>query len=132
MIRQVTAEEFAPAWKHFYPKIRKALSGDEIAAAALYTRILNGYAQMWLVRGDEGCKACAIVSIGKTPSCTKLIVEVLAGEGLSEWSATLTEFLSDIKDIIGAKSLEASCRPGLAKYLKNEGWKVQSIIMEKF
>lgn len=134
MISRVTDEDLPSVWGLMSPMIERALSkgqGDGTTPQHAYQAVLEGYSQMWVVHEGDDIQACAIIGLEDAPNCKKLIIEVLAGRGMDEWGDTLTELLSDFKDILGAKCLEASCRPGLAKYLKTKGWKQKAIIMEK-
>ena len=82
---------------------------------------------MWVVH-DPDIRAGVILSIQEFPNKKTLYVEILAGQNMGEWLGELEEKLIEYKEFVGANTIEASCRAGLAKKLKN--WKAKAIAME--
>jgi hypothetical protein len=90
--------------------------------------IRDGKMQFWAIHDDEHVKAGVVVS-AKDSATRKIWVELLAGEGMDEWADELIETLREVRVKAGASCVEASCRPGLAQFLKKRGWKRKAIIM---
>lgn len=132
MISCVPIDQLPGVWSALQGPIEKALSkgqGDSTTPQLVYHELLEDRMQMWVIHDEDHYKACAIVSLFDGPT-RKLIVEVLAGHNLKQWAADLNQVLADARDLLGAKCVEASCRPGLAEFLKGLGWKQKAVIME--
>lgn len=111
--------------------IRKGLShgqGDESTPEQLKAAIERGESQLWVIHEGEDIKAGVVVSVTDT-AVRKVWVDLLAGRDMNEWLPELVSTLADFRDLVGAKCVEASCRPGLAKHLKPLGWKRKAIVM---
>ncbi len=113
--------------------LKKALKrgqGDGMDVEVIRTGLLTGKQSMWVIHEEE-IRAAVVVSLTEIPTVgEKVVVELLAGEGLSEWADELQDALNQAREISGAFCIEASCRPGLAEFLKQMGWRVKSMIME--
>lgn len=132
MIREVPAESLHRYWPQIEPLIAKALShgqGDEATPAHIARNIMQGVSHLWAIVEDDRIQAVCVVSVIDT-MVRKVFVEVLAGENMSAWVAELQQALADYRDLLGARCVEASCRPGLVKVLKKMGWKSKATIME--
>jgi len=120
-------------WKSQLDMIEGALShgqGDSASAHNVLAEIYSGRNILWVVHRGEDIIAVVVLSVKSTSTLKKLFVELIAGKDLPSWSGEVQQLLIDFKDIIGADCIEASCRPGLAKYLGKSGWSQKAIIME--
>ena len=81
---------------------------------------------------DIQFQAFVVTSLYEVPGRgKKLIVDLLAGEDMESWIAELHDMAEIARQETEAFCTEVSCRPGLAKYLKqNLGWKQKAVIME--
>ncbi len=86
--------------------------------------------QMWVSHEDGQIDSGIIISVTQNLNGQKVWVELLAGEDMDSWVDDMEGSLKKFQDFIGAMCVEASCRPGLAKYLKRRGWKEKAIVME--
>ena len=103
---------------------------DWESADDLLGDILARKSQLWAAHRDGDVIAIAVIAVRSKKGITKLFVQLIAGTDSPQWADLLQSNLLRMKDKIGADCIEASCRPGLAKYLKNVGWSQKAIIME--
>jgi hypothetical protein len=55
----------------------------------------------------------------------------LVGERFEEWKERITARLNAFAKASGCSCIEAYCRPGLQKSLKNLGWKTEQVVLRK-
>lgn len=95
----------------------------------LLDQILEEKSQLWAVhRGDE-VLAVVVTCVTANENMTKMFIQLIAGAGMVDWMQHQIK-LQEFADYIGVECIEASCRPGLAKFLKGFGWSQKAIIME--
>lgn len=112
--------------------VEKGLShgqGDETSVDHMKDAIKAGHMAMWVVHEGDDIKAALVLSLVETVNGRKVWVEMLAGENMDEWVRDLQDMLVMFRDYVGGHCIEASCREGLAKYLKGLGWKRKAVIM---
>lgn len=133
-ISSVPRERVKDIWGSVAEMIEMALSygqGDSATAEDVGKDLIVGKSILWVMhRGDGDIIAVVVLSKNVSTKTTKLYVQLVSGEEMSLWLDQLIELLVDLKDIIGADCIEASCRPGLAKILSEAGWSKKAIIME--
>lgn len=133
MVSSVTGGWISHVWDSQIDMIESALShgqGDGTSSTAVFAGIVSGRNLLWAVHRGEDILAVVILSVQSTSKMKKLIVEMIAGREMSLWADEVQKLLIDFKDIIGAACVEASCRPGLARFLGKTGWSKKAIIME--
>jgi hypothetical protein len=59
----------------------------------------------------------------------RLLVFLLVGEKLDEWKHKMDSKLREFAEANGCSCIEAYCRPGLKKSLKDLGWRVEQLVM---
>lgn len=131
MISRVEPENVGLVWAELEPMILKGLSrgqGDECHPEVMKARIVAGDLQLWAVVEDDELTGACVLSV-RDSAVRKVWVELLAGKNMDSWADELEGLLKDFRDLLGASCVEASCRPGLAAYLKERGWKQKAIIM---
>lgn len=114
-------------------QIAKGLSqgqGDGTTEVEMRVGVKAGQMNMWAIHDDEELYAAVVLSVTQHSTGRKVFVELLAGTSMDDWIEELVKMLMDYRDLVGAMCIEASCRRGLAKYLKGMGWKTKAIIME--
>jgi len=104
--------------------------GDGTTELEMRLAVKSGDMQMWAVHDDESVSAAMILSVTQHSTGRKIFVELLAGKNIDAWVGDLEALLMDYQKLVGAMCVEASCRRGLAKYLKGRGWKTKAVIME--
>lgn len=131
MISQVTPESLDYCWNKLEQQIKRALShghGVNTSPEEIYQDLKNQTMFMWVIHDGDEVIAGMIYSIQIFPNKKTLWVEILAGQDMDSWLPELEQRLAEYKEILGADTVEASCRVGLAKRLKN--WGVKAISME--
>lgn len=94
-------------------------------------RIKNELSLLWAIHRGEEIIGVIVTSVESNDLMTKMFVQLLAGENMHEWNWDVNQqVLRKYADYVGADCVEAACRPGLAKFLKNKGWSQKAIIME--
>lgn len=95
-----------------------------------YVQAKMGHLQVWAL-ADDKIRAIVLTRVLIFPRCK--VFEVLAAGGVG-----LLDFMNEMEDVFmrlakqsGCEKLQAVCRPGLEKMLKNRGaWK-QSVVLSK-
>lgn len=131
MISAVPNESIDLVWNTLLPQIEKALScgmGDGETKESLLEGVKDGSMFMIVAHEGDDIYAGGVLSVQEHPNKKTLFVELLAGKDLDKWIEESDDTLKRIKDEIKADCIEASCRPGLTKRLKN--WKTKATIME--
>ncbi|GEM_PF-2377635 len=117
----------------FAPQIAKALrsgQGDAVTPEEVLASILDERAHVWAAHEDGEAQGVVVLSVPEYRAGRKVFVEFLAGGDMDAWADDMEAALRECSDRVGAMCVEASCRPGLARYLKRRGWKQKAIIME--
>lgn len=114
-------------------QVKKAFSVGQADAATpqeLYQALESGDQIMLAV--DDGERVKAAVTLGTLNYSTgrKVWVSMLAGEDMPEWADEVEDALERFREETGSMCVEASCRPGLSRFLRKRGWKVKAVIME--
>lgn len=136
LISHVLPEQLDLVWNELEPQIIRGLThgqGDECYPELMKAQILNERMQLWAIQDEEQRELRAGVVVSVRDSKTRKVwVELLAGENIDEWASDLEDTLRTFKERVGASTIEASCRLGLAKYLQSRGtgWKRKAIVME--
>lgn len=133
MISHVPPESVNTVWASLEPMIKKGLShgqGDGSSGEPLKQAVINGESMMWVVHEGEHIKAGIVLSVLDGETGKSVFIELLAGNRMHEWVDEVEELLQRYRDYVGAKCIEASCRPGLAKRLMERGWKRKAIVVE--
>jgi hypothetical protein len=60
----------------------------------------------------------------------RLLVFLLSGTDLDEWKEQATKDLKAFAQMIGIEVIEAYCRPGLEKMLKDVGWEKTQVVLK--
>ena len=132
-ISSVTPEMLDHVWSSQIEMIERGLrhgQGNDVTSDDMLAGILLGRWLMWVIHRGTDIIAIVVLSVITTPRKKKLFVELIAGRDLPSWYVQLHDLLIDFKEVIGADCIEASCRPGLAKYLSEMGWSKKATIME--
>lgn len=104
--------------------------GDGATEDSLKAELRSGDLNMWVAQDASGVVAGMIFRVIEYPAKKSVFIELVAGRGLNEWFDKEFHLLEEFKDMIGADVIEASCRPGLARFLESRGWHRKAVIME--
>lgn len=136
-ISAVPPEQADYVWLSQLPAIEKALArgpGQPPGSLEMLQNIKMGKHSLWAMHDDDEILAVIVLSVfGHGTDNKKLFIELLAGTGIKGlMDDQLEQLLIDCRDIIGAKSVETFCRPGLAEYMarRKTGWRKKAIVME--
>lgn len=133
-ISEIRGQDLDTYWEQIAPRLQRALNqgqGDGMPADELRPGFKSQTRQLWAIHDEDNITAVAVVSAEHLPGVgKKVIVELLEGERMGEWIEQLVFELCGLMEMIGGFCIEASCRPGLAKYMKRLGWKQKAVIME--
>lgn len=132
-ISEVPRAAISTAVNAVFRHIKKALrsgQGDATNMQEFMHALDTGRMSLWAVHDEGEIQAVAGLSVTQYATGRKVFVHVLAGSGMDEWGDQMERALQDCRDVTGSMCVEASCRPGLAKYLKKRGWKTKAVIME--
>lgn len=120
-------KNLAPLWLPFLPRIAQR---SHESVPDLFGQIVRHEVRLVLVM--DGDKARALVGVrvhqmnGK--SCGDIIWT--AGFGREQWQILLPEFEQMLRDA-GCVMCRPICRPGWSRHLKQHGYRLKHIIMEK-
>src|SRR5688500_18778658 len=120
MISNVPPESMDIVWQSVRPMIKKALrtgAGHHMTEQHYYDSVKDGSMFMWVYHEGSEIIAAGIFSIQQYPAHKTLFVELCAGKDLLSWLDKVEPLLKEYRDLIGATTIEASCRPGLVKKL---------------
>ncbi len=131
MISEATDETLDTCWNTLLPKIEEALShghGENTSLEEIYQALRNKTMRMWVAHEGDELIACMIFSLQIFNTRKNIFIEIIAGSELDSWLSEAESLIKKYKQVIGADSIQASCRVGLTKRLKN--WRVKAVIME--
>lgn len=114
------------------PMIKSGLAhgaGDRRTLDDFLGEVKAGDIRIMVIHGGPDIVAGVFFSVLRHPSRKIVFVEMLAGSAMDSWIQMQTA-LEKYRQQIGADGVEASCRPGLAKYLAEHGWQQKAILME--
>ena len=114
------------------PIIRRGLmhgAGDASSEDHLRDSIKRGDMVMWAVHEDGDVLAAIVLSVQKFAAKTTVFVELAAGRDMERWVERIEGLLRDFRDLVGADTIEATCRDGMARRLKGR-WRRKATLME--
>ncbi len=132
-ISSVLPDQVEYVWNTQLDQIRSVLrrgQGDMLSAGETIQAIKEKRAQMWAMHRGDDVLAFLVFSILVGERTTKVWVRMMVGRDMDLWAPKAYELFKEFIDLIGADCVEASCRPGVAKALKELGWTQKAVIME--
>lgn len=133
-LSHVRPEDAVDIWRSMERPIRAGLrrgQGDQTTFEHMLGGILQRKSQLWAVHDGSDIHAVVVVSAPVHATMTKVFVQLIAGHGLDRWADLVEARLEELRELVEADLIEASCRPGLARYLQRRGWKQKAIVMER-
>jgi len=107
----------------------RQVTGFPTSSAYLRDAVTRGEMALWIVQRDSELLAAVVLSVRRSSSHTALVVELAAGRELDLWVDEIEQLLRDYRDLVGAASIEALCRGGLARRLSKR-WRRKAVLME--
>lgn len=132
-VSYVPDAQVSEVWYSQIDMIERAMTkgqADWATSEGMLESIRSGRSQLWAIHEGRHIVAIAVISVSSTKTMTKLFVRLLAGRRMPDWADMLVENLQRMKEMVGADCIEASCRPGLAKFLQKIGWSKKAVIVE--
>ena len=105
-------------------------AGDTITPEEIRQSVISGDMEMWAVHDAEQIAAVVVIQVVGRPQGKVLKVVLVAGREFASWGQQIQELLTEYANLIGAASIEAVARPGMAKWLAQMGWKRKATVME--
>lgn len=121
-------------WSQIRPQALRALAhgwGDSLTEQELVGDILHGSKQLWAVHRGTDVVAALVLACDERAKGKALMVVCAAGRDFDLWSLTVQGLLDDYAALLGAYTIEAVCRPGMARKLEPLGWRRKAIVMER-
>lgn len=132
-VSEVLPNQAAAVWPAVEPMIIRALrhgQGDSTTPEYVLSAILRGISSMWVAHDGPEILGCVVFRVEDKDICRKIWIDFVAGKDLPRWYHQVHELLLDYMELVGAKCIEGSCRPGMARVLKKMGARQKAIIME--
>jgi len=120
-------------WPHVVDKIRRGLkfaAGDRITETGLLKALLDARFEMWVFRDGTELLSVAILQVVERPRGKAIIIIATAGRNFHRCAPEAYKLFRKYKQLIGAYTVEAVARDGMAKWLARDGWKRKATIME--
>ncbi len=132
-VSRVEPQSIDVVWPQIAPMVRRGLrhgAGDSITEEQILHELYAGQMELWAVHDGEEIIAGLVLQIIQRSKGPALIVIFQAGRDFARWSERVNSLIRDYADLIGAYTVEAVCRKGAAKWLKELGWTEKAITME--
>jgi hypothetical protein len=126
-------EGLVGVWPQVEPYLQRALrhgQGDETDAPHVLAALLQGISTMLVAHEDDEVFGAVIMRVSDHDTCRKIWLDFVIGRKMSRWIDQVEDFLREYMEIVDAKCVEGSCRPGIAKVLERRGHKRKAVIME--
>ncbi len=133
MVRGIPATMVFRFWPFAAPFVKRALdrTAGEYTANDMYSFLLDGLAQLWLVYDGKRVVGAAITEIANYPKQRRLRILAIAGANLPRWNATIDETLSQWALTKQCTAIEAYVRRGLVVGLRPLGYRHRMSIAVK-
>lgn len=132
-VSSVRPELLAEVWPHVVEKIAKGIeraSQGALTPAGIYQAVAAGDMELWLVHDGREVMAAVVLRVNARPDGHALTVVLVAGREFHRWGRHIQELIRDYAQIIGANTVQAVARPGMARWLERMGWKKKATVME--
>lgn len=133
-MRYIALEHLPLAWPVAAPLLAPAveLSDGRYDLAAVYEKLAQKFALLWLIDDDKDETIAAFVSrIAAYPRKRMLCIEFLGGDRMAEWVSHTDKVLTDFARDAGLEGLEMSGRSGWTKPLGALGWRQSAVSLVK-
>ena len=105
-------------------------AGDTVSEEWLKESVKTGNMALWAIHSGTDVTAVVILESIQYPKHKALSIILVAGSRFHEWEDEVEKLLMSLADLIGADTLESTCRHGMSKWLKNRGWRKKATLME--
>lgn len=132
-IMPVPADLVPAIWPSVLPLIERGVEasrGDRLAPD-YFDICASGAAQLWLIGKDGAVTAICIAEMVQYPRRRVALVDLIAGDGLSEWLPLLDATVGAWGRARGASAIQTGGRPGWSRVTKQIGYRTIGIVIEK-
>jgi hypothetical protein len=130
----VGVESLVPVWNMIVPHLKQLLENHtmgECSLADIYNGLVAKRSQLWVaINSKHQIIAWMITRVVNYPQLKRLVVDYLGGVDMDRW-VHYTKFMEDFAAAHGCTEIEAWCRKGFTKKLKQHGFREQYSIMLK-
>ena len=106
-----------------------AQSSSYFTADEVWRQIETGHAQLWLVWSD-GPQAVCVTQLDSTSKGKHCRIWIMVGKGMDGWGHLINE-LEQWARREGCNMMRHEARPGWSKMLKQHGYHMPHVILEK-
>jgi len=120
-------------WREVAPMVERGLrhgAGDSTSPAELRAAIATGKMELWAVADGGDIVAIVVLRVVSRVKGVALLVSLVAGRDFDSWGQMISDLVADYAELIGAYTVEATARKGMAKWLAQMGWRQKAIVME--
>lgn len=132
-VSHVPPESLESVWLKVQPMVSRGLTrgaGDSLTGDDICRGVLSGDLEMWAVHDGPEIVSIVVLRIVRRARGLVVIVVLVAGRDFSAWGQRIQSLIQDYAGLIGAVGIEATARPGMAKWLSAMGWRRKAEIME--
>lgn len=133
LVEQVPWTQLEHVWPQIEPAVVRGLrhgAGDSTSADEIFGAIANGSMLLWVVHDGSDIIAAIVLQVVKRESGLALVVVLVAGRDFWKWADRVQQLILEYAELIGAYTIEAVARDGMAKWLRQLGWRKKATIME--
>lgn len=130
----VLPEEVPAVWPALEPHVARALKRTQSPVKPIHYvgRILIGDSKLWACVANGEVVAGCIWHMKSDDVMRKVVwIDMLVGVDMEFWYESGMAAMERMKEMAGAESIEAQCRPGLARKLQGMGWSQRAVVMRK-
>ena len=131
--KTVPADQLRFVWDTLGPWVRRALrhgQGTQTSEPDIIARVMKETSYLWVGTIGEEIVAGIFWSVRRIATGHKIWIDLAVGKEMDLWFEQAQEHFRRLADDIGAKCVEGSCRPGMARRLMRKGCKQKAIIVE--
>ena len=130
-ISAVPPEHLDEVWAELEPFIERGLRhSDDTTPEILKASIRSEGYQLWVAVRDSEVVAGLVLEIQQRPIRRVVFIHMLAGRERHGWFDEGFELIKAYRDLNDAETIEAECRPGMVKFLEDQGWARKAVIMK--
>lgn len=132
-ISQATADAVDHVFASLATEIARGLirgAGERDTRERLQASVKRGEMSLWVVHDDREIIAAVVLSVRDYRAKRSVVIEFAAGRDMDSWIGSMEALWRDYRDLVGAESIVAACRLGMAKRLSRRDWREKSIVME--
>lgn len=124
-VEHVASENVRDVWAYIYQDVARACD-DTLTPEEVLDALSSKRATLWLIFEGEHIIASLVTQARIRNGNTRLEVLTVGGSKFNEWAPIMQDILQDMD----YPKMRAYCRRGMAKWLKQLGWREVQVVME--